>query len=282
MLTRWTTAGSCLVVVAVMAMLSVSWALAGPPIDAQATWTPDAAQWDRIPRCYGQQAIDRCLVGLMQQWNAPAQAVDFAKLVQAETNYIGFARYFTETGPVDLVGVIYPFRKSVAFQYAMVNGASPLIITDRNANVDISGDPLYPSLHAAYPKLQLGVLADYNSVEPLPAGGQRFIFTYTLGDGCERCQANGSAKVAFDFDAVGTFLGTKLMSLSASAAEEAGLPPLREKDAPSASGQDAGQVEVSPPVAEGAPIAAAAILSLFVVGGLLFVLARRRRPRSQS
>ena len=280
MLTRWMTAGSCLVVVALMAMLSVSWAAAGPPIDMQATWIPDAAQWDRIPRCYGQQAIDRCLVGLMQQWKATAQAVDFAKLVQAETNYIGFARYFTETGPVDLVGVVYPFRKSAAFQYAMVNGASPFIITDRNANVDTSASLLYPSLSATYPKLQLGVLADYQGVETLSAGGQRFIFTYTLGDGCERCQANGSAMVAFDFDAVGTFLGTKLLSLSASTAQEAGLPPLADGDAPLVSGKDTGQVDVSPSATARAPIAAAALLALFVAGSLLFVLVRRRRTRS--
>jgi ketosteroid isomerase-like protein len=49
----------------------------------------------------------------------------------------------------------------------------------------------------------------------LPTGGQRFIITYALLNGCHACEVAGSAHVAFDFDRAGNLLRTHLLGLTA-------------------------------------------------------------------
>ena len=51
-------------------------------------------------------------------------------------------------------------------------------------------------------------------MQALPGGGQRFIFSFVLLNGCHACELAGHAQVAFDFSAAGRFLGTKLLRLT--------------------------------------------------------------------
>ena len=51
--------------------------------------------------------------------------------------------------------------------------------------------------------------------QALPGGGQRFIFSFVLLNGCHACEVAGYARVAFDFSPAGKFLGTKLLRLTA-------------------------------------------------------------------
>ncbi len=45
------------------------------------------------------------------------------------------------------------------------------------------------------------------------AGGQRFIVVYRLRDGCHACKTLGYARVGFDLDAGGKFLGTRVVDV---------------------------------------------------------------------
>jgi hypothetical protein len=107
------------------------------------------------------------------------------------------------------------------------------LITSRET--DMSGDPSYTLVGGRPIQVEVGHLnniknldfkkpwrmnfpkADYyarNSFKEekqLIRGGQRFIFQFLIQDGCRACDPLCSAYVAYDFDASGRFLGTKIL-----------------------------------------------------------------------
>ena len=56
--------------------------------------------------------------------------------------------------------------------------------------------------------------AELITMRYLPTGGQRFVFSFKLLNGCHACVIAGYAHIDFDFDASGNFSGTKLLRLS--------------------------------------------------------------------
>jgi hypothetical protein len=80
--------------------------------------------------------------------------------------------------------------------------------------IDIRKDPLYPAIARKSPRVELWGHADFKAMQALPGGGQRFIFSFVLLNGCHTCEVAGYAQVAFDFTAAGRFLGTKLLRLT--------------------------------------------------------------------
>ncbi len=107
-----------------------------------------------------------------------------------------------------------------------------LIITEET---DMSGDPSYILVGGRPNNIEVGHIkydknldfgkpwvsrfpkADhfgrhsFKNTTQLSGGSQRFIFQYLIQDGCRGCDPLGSAYVAYDFDASGRFLGTKIL-----------------------------------------------------------------------
>ncbi len=148
----------------------------------------------------------------MQNWGASPQAVKLAELLDGD----GFAESYEECGTVDVAQVFHLPRPYVVYQHVLVNGKPRVVYAlDDLGEIDIAQDPLYPDLAKKYPDLRIEGTPStvFEGMEQLPQGGQRFIFSYNLVDGCRVCRTGGRAFVAFDFDHAGQFLGTEFLYL---------------------------------------------------------------------
>jgi hypothetical protein len=147
----------------------------------------------------------------MQAAGASGQAIEFTRLLDGHA----FMTSFTECGVVDVAQMIISPRPTDMLQYVLLNGTPRVVYVEGDmGNIDITHDPLYPTLHQQYPGLAIWEsLNGFDHAESLPSGGQRFVIRYDLVDGCHICRTGDSAFVAFDFDRTGQFLGTEFLYL---------------------------------------------------------------------
>jgi hypothetical protein len=179
-------------------------------IGPEAVW--DAPRDSEFADCHFSSASPlECVASVMQDSGASPQAIEFTQLLQGHAFMISFAEY----GTVDVARVIFLPRPNDIFQYVLANGTPQIVYaTEDLGSIDITHDPNYPALVQKYPELTIWEsLNGFEGTEPLPQGGQRFIFSYDLVDGCHICRTGSSAFVAFDFDHTGQFLGTELLHL---------------------------------------------------------------------
>jgi len=154
-----------------------------------------------------------CVVPIMQRAGASVEAAAFTTMLQGE----GYLDSFRKMGRVDLATIAYPLRANENEEYVLVNGLPRIVHVSDPGNlkrIDIKTDPLYPLLIKKFPKLELWFHADFAAMQLLPEGGQRFVFSFPLLNGCHACAVGGHAHIAFDFDTAGNFLGTTLLRLS--------------------------------------------------------------------
>ena len=154
-----------------------------------------------------------CVLSVLQQAGASPEATAVVALLEGE----GYLDSFRKMGKVDLASAAYPRRANDNGEYLLVNGMPRVVHVgdpDNWKRIDIRKDPLYPALVRKYPRLELWGTADFKAMQRLPGGGQRFIFSYVLLNGCHACEVGGYARVAFDFNSAGVFSGTKLLRLS--------------------------------------------------------------------
>jgi hypothetical protein len=171
-----------------------------------------------------------CALEKMKQSGASQESMDFVRELaeRKEGEGIGWLGEFREMGRVDLGSVEFPFRANTNTAFFLLNGSPSLISTElgctvgggwhqpcqRKGAVDISQDPNYSRLKSQYPNLELWPAgADFKSAQAKADGGQRFIFSYILVNGCHACYVGNRAEVAFDFDRNGKFTGIKLLKL---------------------------------------------------------------------
>jgi hypothetical protein len=154
-----------------------------------------------------------CVVSIMQRAGASPAATAFTTMLKGE----GYLDDFRKMGRVDLASVAYPTRANDNEEFLLVNGIPRVVHVDHPENskhIDIKKDPLYPSLVRKFPNLELGSHADFEAMRRLPGGGQRFVFSLGLLNGCHACKVGSYAQIAFDFDTAGRFLGTRSLGLS--------------------------------------------------------------------
>jgi hypothetical protein len=151
-----------------------------------------------------------CVISVMQTSGARPQAIEFTRLLQGQ----GFMTAFTEDGTVDLAMVMYPGRMSDSVQYVLVNGTPPLVLAEDVWKIDITRAGDYMNLAEKYPQVMIWASTDrFDHVEKTPDGGQRFVFSYPLVNGCHACAVVGHALVAFDFNSQGKFSQVTLVAL---------------------------------------------------------------------
>jgi len=190
-------------------------------IGSGAAWNPDSSFREKVvERCSspGVQDFGECFVSAMKDAKAPAEAVAFAGRI----GNTGYVRGFRETGVVDIASVAYPFRANENNGCFLVNGDPPVIDIDDFAitqKIDLTKDKRYEEIASGFPKVELWPGDRWGADCIIPAttreGRQRFLVTYRLLNGCHACEFLGSARVAFDFDSTGKFLGTELLGIEA-------------------------------------------------------------------
>lgn len=181
-----------------------------PRLGPEAVWHLPVAAWSACLKQRRDAAA--CLRRLMERTRAGGQARDVLSGLNGE----GFMSAFRPMGRVDLATMTLPGRANTNEVPYLVNGRPWLVSTELDAPPDISGDPAYPALRAAFPRLELWPSgAAFRAMDRLPDGGQRFVFAYPLLDGCHACTLGGYALIAHDFGPEGGYRGARLLGLEA-------------------------------------------------------------------
>ncbi len=178
-------------------------------IGAESVWDPlqDEANLGRLHACTAPMAD--CVRAIMQDSNASAQAIDFFRF----TGY--FLSDIQEMGRVDLGTIVEPWRANDNVQYALLNGTPLVVYPETEAlSVSIEVDPNHDALAASFPDLALSPGDNvFEALTTSDSGGQRFVLQFSLVDGCHACGTGYSARVAFDFDTDGTYMGPRFVAL---------------------------------------------------------------------
>jgi hypothetical protein len=195
--------------------------------DQDAVWSPSQNALSELNNCPGlgpiysgteKEKIDKmikCAMNTMKKHGASQQAIQFAKFLTGKESFIGYMSDFTKKGVVDLCGVSFPLRANTNDVLYMVNGTPAIISTEEHLrNINISKHPLYIKLLNKYPRLELWQCSGFKEMKGLRGGGQRFVFSYFLKNGCNACEVGGFASIAYDFDQKGAFKGTELLGIT--------------------------------------------------------------------
>jgi len=152
-----------------------------------------------------------CVLAFMKKSGASEESMNFVRKIDGE----GYLETFEEKGRVDIGHVAFPARANTNEAYVFLNGSPSFISTELGWHaLDISRDPNYSKLKKQYPELQVWPAgARFISVGAGSHGGQRFIFSYYLVNGCHACGVDWVARVAFDFSRDGKFKGIKVLKL---------------------------------------------------------------------
>lgn len=149
----------------------------------------------------------------MQKAGAPHAAVAFARGLDGQ----GYLRALRETGRVDVALAEYPFRANENEVCLLVNGTPPVVDVDDLAVLDrgaLAANPEYAALSRTYPRIAIFPGNRGSARGPaalrLSGGGQRFVVSYSLRDGCHACKIIGEVGLRFDFDVEGRFRGVEV------------------------------------------------------------------------
>lgn len=186
-------------------------------VGARAVWKAGPAFMDKVHASCDALSfpqLGECLAGVMKQEGASREAVRFAGSMGNEA----WLRAFRDTGRVDIAYLTYPFRANENQGILLVNGEpSPIDVDGSGIPVEseLKKDLVYQGLAKRYPGISVWPGDRFGTETPvaesLANGGSRFHVGYVLRDGCHACEEIGSVVFAFDFDASGKFLGTRLM-----------------------------------------------------------------------
>jgi hypothetical protein len=135
-----------------------------------------------------------------------------------------FLTDFRPMGLVDL-GVAYNvWAANANEQYVLLNGEAPVFFPKDSKELKIDSDLAYPKFLAAFtptpnfPANQERVVAwpsdnVFETESALPRNGQRFIFQFSVNNGCHACGTGYFARFAFDVGSAGQVLNTSLLGI---------------------------------------------------------------------
>ncbi|MEP6995881.1 MAG: hypothetical protein ABI968_15260 [Acidobacteriota bacterium] len=160
------------------------------------------------------EKLGECLLREMRKAGASPAAVAFAQSIDSQ----GYLRTFRETGRVDVAYVEYPFRANQNQLCFLVNGQPPRIDVDDLSRLDrasLERNAEYAAIVRNHPNAAIFPAARVGSRVPIANrmtnGGQRFVVTYHLRDGCHACALVGEVLVGFEFDVEGRFRETSVL-----------------------------------------------------------------------
>jgi len=183
-------------------------------VGPNAVWNPPDGKWEAIfNKCSRGKSklFVSCIALNMRQKGASQRAVEFTKSMKGEV----YLSSFREMGKVDLGEITAPLLNDpIVTSFILVNGSTNILdLWSKVEKIDITRDRNYTNFVRRFPNVELWPMHGFDKVQKLSGREQRFIFEFTLLNGCRGCEVAGSAKIAFDFDVSGTFLGTSLIGL---------------------------------------------------------------------
>ena len=155
-----------------------------------------------------------CFIDRMAAAGASSAAVDFARMMYYMTDHDAVVvTDFHKSGPVDVIKVSYPLRKTNTVGMLLVNGDPPILDVDDLKLLDtaaMNDSDTYKMLLSKFPYSML-VAGDRASTfwpqaASQPNGNVGLIFGYPLLDGCRSCPHVGLARFSWNFDRHGKFL----------------------------------------------------------------------------
>jgi predicted secreted protein len=188
-------------------------------ITAKAIWGPGMEMMRSIhDSCDSMKypTFGECFLEQMKKSGASQETIEFTKLTGSE----GYMRDFKNTGKVDVAYAVYPFRPNENQVCFLVNGNPNMIDVDSFdyiSKVNLKMNKIYKQISKNYPNISVwpgdrsGM--DYPAVKLLSNGGQQFIFSYRLQDGCHACKLLGFANLGFNFNKAGKFTGIKVLDI---------------------------------------------------------------------
>ena len=198
-----------------VAALVFAAAASAPPVGPDAVWKPPADFRAKVTAaCGSAKDFGACFVDRMRAAGASAAAVEFAK----RTDNQGYMTAFRDTGRVDVANVEYPFRANENQLVFLVNGDPAMIDVDDVSRIDkknLATNATYARLLEKYPNLAIFPADRRPGRGPgftqRKTGGQVFVVVYLLQDGCHACETVGEARIGFEFDVEGRFVGTDVL-----------------------------------------------------------------------
>jgi hypothetical protein len=183
-------------------------------ISAQAVWKPREGKWEAIDEKCSRKPSKKfvpCIILDMRKAGASKEAIEFTQSMEGKV----YLSSFREMGKVDLAEITRPLLNDPNItDWVFVNASQKVMeLWDKAKNIDMTRDRNYPSLVRRFPNLELWPMHEYVTMQRLPQGGQRFVFNFTLLNGCRACELAGSAQLAFDFDESGSYLRTSLVRI---------------------------------------------------------------------
>jgi hypothetical protein len=201
---------------AIFAIATLAGSAVGQTVTAAAVWRPEAGFMQRFhQRCDGRSgaAFDACFAAAMAKAGASRAALDFTRRLDNEAYLEGL----DETGgPVAVAHVVYPFRANENDAWFLVNGTPALIDVDNRRNLALAAmrsSVAYGAIYRHYRNVTFWPGDRGASAPTVSQNGREFVVGYLLRDLCHACATVGRVRFAFDFDAGGKFLGTRLVSV---------------------------------------------------------------------
>ena len=189
--------------------------------DSSIVWNPRTVHGVEEPRCEGKQRrgyVD-CRLSMMKRDGAGSRAIAFARALSAERGYFGYATGVSPHlfGPVAYVSTLASGVSTYGSGYLVTPDLriiDPAGI-DHDKQLRFRQNPVFRRMLLAHPQATVWWQAGVGGEQRRPGGGQRFVVTRPIVDGCHACPLLGAARVAYDFDARGRFVGVKLIDVRA-------------------------------------------------------------------
>lgn len=153
-----------------------------------------------------------CILNTMQNHHASAQAIAFNKYSR------GWITQYKNYGKLTVIYASIP-GADYSDGYFIINDQGEIINVDDYAilsSIDITKNPNYQQIIQRFPSASLwpGNHQSFPDKVTSPENSPRFIFTYSLLNGCHACEIAGTATIGFDFDNDGNFLNAQLIDLT--------------------------------------------------------------------
>ncbi len=168
----------------VLALALVLWPAITPAEEiagADAVFDGDLAQCSKRP---WDAAFADCLATLGAA--EPAVALAERLLADPEIATAGVLTGFAERGTVDLGTVLFPAMANGNLQALFLNGTPPLLSPMALAFA-VPGDRAAMALRATHPEAMAAGPPEATGYRDLPGGGQRFVLTDRITEGCRAC-----------------------------------------------------------------------------------------------
>jgi len=199
-------------------------ASAAGKIGAAAVWQPPrdflANAHAACDKTAGPASYGECFIHQMSVAGASTDAVNFTRMLYRQSNgQVGIMSMFKTFSAVDAAQVFYPLRANDNHGLLLVNGNPEVLDVDDLKKVDqaaLKQDPMFQAITHQFPKVDIfpgdrSGSEPWPRVQPLASGGQQFVVSYPLLNGCHACARLGLARFGWDFDANGKFLRTTLI-----------------------------------------------------------------------